>query len=388
MRILHISNTGYPLMSGLELFVFNLSKYQSAKGHKIYYICNSYNKYKKREVVKNINFIRYSDFGLPKILYICRPINTISITQLSIPLIKRENIDLIHIHDYFHTGIAMLLINKLTKVPFIYSEYGSIREIEKPLYIKSLEQAIIKKIISNSRYTIAVDIDIYNKLTTILNDEYNDDISNKIHLITTGIDTNHYSPNVKIKNKMRETYGVEDKFVVLFLGKFNKLKGIDILAKSIPLICKRCPNIVFILVGYGPLENYLKNYVKKFGLEDKIIFTGRVSNPEDYFNMADIYIYPSPIGVFSSLSFLGAMATGVPSIVTKSADAQEYFKDYKDLIYLEKPVTEKKIAEKVIELYENKKLQKILKINSRKIIKREFDEKIMFDKIMKLYSEI
>jgi len=41
MKILHISNTRYPLMPGLELFIFNLLEYHSAKGYKAYHICNS-----------------------------------------------------------------------------------------------------------------------------------------------------------------------------------------------------------------------------------------------------------------------------------------------------------------------------------------------------------
>jgi glycosyltransferase involved in cell wall biosynthesis len=49
-----------------------------------------------------------------------------------------------------------------------------------------------------------------------------------------------------------------------------------------------------LLVGGGPQEALIKNKTNELGLEQQVIFTGRVPHDQvqDYYNQVDIFVYP------------------------------------------------------------------------------------------------
>ena len=71
-----------------------------------------------------------------------------------------------------------------------------------------------------------------------------------------------------------------------------------------------------ILVGNGPEESKLKDFVKKQGLEAKVHFAGYVANPAPYYQAFDVFVLSS-ITEGIPLSILEAMASHVPVVSTR-----------------------------------------------------------------------
>ena len=66
------------------------------------------------------------------------------------------------------------------------------------------------------------------------------------------------------------------------------------LLEALPSILQKQPDIRLLLVGGGPQEILLKQKVQELGLEQQVIFTGRIRHErvQDYYKQVDIFIYP------------------------------------------------------------------------------------------------
>lgn len=128
------------------------------------------------------------------------------------------------------------------------------------------------------------------------------------------IDITKYKP---IGDKLRQKYNIENKPILLTISRLVKRKGIDLVIKSLPAVWRQIPDLVYVVVGEGEERSNLENTKKDVTLEqrspqateaigssifemdsigrlpspeatadslqnDKIIFTGAVSDEEKY----------------------------------------------------------------------------------------------------------
>lgn len=115
----------------------------------------------------------------------------------------------------------------------------------------------------------------------------------KVTIINNAIDVDKFKYNEEIRNKIREQLNIENKLVIGHVGRFVKQKNhtflIDIFAK----VYEENNNAVLILIGDGPLENEIKEKVKKLNLQDVIIFLGIKDNVNEYMQAMDVFLFPS-----------------------------------------------------------------------------------------------
>jgi glycosyltransferase involved in cell wall biosynthesis len=119
---------------------------------------------------------------------------------------------------------------------------------------------------------------------------------------------------------------------VLYIGRLTVTKNIDLLIKAIPL-CKR-KDFELIIAGsdFGTLK-LLKKLVKKFHIEDRVTFTGRISELKKLQLLSEsmIFVHPSLEDIFS-LSLVEAVGVGIPSIAFGVEANPEIFEDNCGLI--------------------------------------------------------
>ena len=112
-------------------------------------------------------------------------------------------------------------------------------------------------------------------------------------VIYNGIDIQKFTPNLNIRNAIREELNCKDKFVVGNIGRFEKQKNQIFLIDIFNEILKKDKNSVLLLFGEGKLEKKLKDKVKKLDIEDKVMFLGIKNNIQDYINAFDAFVLPS-----------------------------------------------------------------------------------------------
>ena len=87
-------------------------------------------------------------------------------------------------------------------------------------------------------------------------------------------------------------------------------------------------NVIFKILGSGPLEKELKLKARSLKLEARVEFLGEISHAElpPYLHDADIFIRPS-LSEGQGVSFMEAMAAGLPVIATPVGGIPDFLKD-------------------------------------------------------------
>jgi len=212
----------------------------------------------------------------------------------------------------------------------------------------------------------------------------------KVSVVLGGVDCETFRPFAE-RDEFRKALGVEDKFVLLALGRFDKRKGFDDAIKALTYL-KDIDDVVLLIVGMGSERTYLEELTKSLALMNKVRFLGFVSSDSliKIYNAADLFVAP-----FKSLGrdmegfplvVQEAQACGVPVVSTFSAGVPELIEDNSSG-FLVPESSPQSLAQKIHELYENEKLRKRMGQNARKRAEALLDWAITVSKIENLFRE-
>jgi len=181
----------------------------------------------------------------------------------------KDDIDIIHTFGIrsFQSYIAAI-ISKKKKIPLIISDQSGLTThpdlIEKGILFRMLyfcQKPFLNYIIKQSSKIIVAneyESKIFEKFASKL----------KITIVKNGIDLDELVSN----NDFKKKYNIDQKFI-LFLGRFNKVKGVDVLINSIKILKEKneITNYKFLILGvdFG-YEKEMENLIQKFKLENII----------------------------------------------------------------------------------------------------------------------
>ncbi|MBA3788993.1 glycosyltransferase family 4 protein [Patescibacteria group bacterium] len=106
------------------------------------------------------------------------------------------------------------------------------------------------------------------------------------------------------------------KYNLVFAGRLIERKGIITLLDAFAQILKFNNDIHLWILGDGELRKEVEKKIDNFKIDKSVSVVGLVQNPYDYFNMADICIFPSHQGDGLMGTVLESMAAGKPVITT------------------------------------------------------------------------
>ncbi|MGG4146297.1 glycosyltransferase family 4 protein [Paenibacillus algorifonticola] len=151
----------------------------------------------------------------------------------------------------------------------------------------------------------------------------------KTEPIFSGIDPDSYHPiwtsrGLQLRNQMREKYGVQNKKVILFVGRLSVKKGPHLLIEAMDRVLDEHPDAVLVIVGG---KWFSDNTVDSYGqwllklaepYRSRVIFTKFVQADEiqNYFSMGDVFVCSSQWQEPLARVHYEAMAAGVPVITT------------------------------------------------------------------------
>jgi len=138
----------------------------------------------------------------------------------------------------------------------------------------------------------------------------------RITVIPNAVDANAFQFGVQADPELRRSLGLDGKTVLGFAGSFYGYEGLDLLLGAAQRMLPRHPELRVLLVGGGPQEANLKQQVVAAGLQQQVVFTGRVPHAQvqRYYELIDVLAYPRlPIRLtelVTPLKPLEAMAQG------------------------------------------------------------------------------
>ena len=118
--------------------------------------------------------------------------------------------------------------------------------------------------------------------------------ANKVTVIPNAVDVEAFALAQPPDLALQARWGLAGRTVIGFIGSFYAYEGLDLLVQAMPRLLQQRPNACLLLVGGGPQEDTLKAQVQALGLQNAVVFTGRVphSAVSRYYDLVDVLAYP------------------------------------------------------------------------------------------------
>jgi phosphatidylinositol alpha-1,6-mannosyltransferase len=154
---------------------------------------------------------------------------------------------------------------------------------------------------------------------------------------------------------IRDGHRLAGRFVLLSVGRLVEHKGHDVVIRALPRAARSLPNLVYLIVGSGPDETRLRSLAREVGVEDSVVFCGRVSEAElvAYYNSCDAFIMmsrelPDDVEGFG-IVFMEAAACGKPTIGGLSGGVRDAVVDG-ETGFLVEPTDVEAVADAIVRL--------------------------------------
>lgn len=237
--------------------------------------------------------------------------------------IMKEDFDVCHIHLSTASNICPILEAKRAKIPVVIAHSHS-SKVEGSLYPKVLHiinREKLKKldILRFACSKAAGNFAFKNAEFTVMNN---------------GIDTARFDYNEASREKIRKELNVGDDFVVGQVGRLVPVKNHRFTVELFEKLQKNCPESRLLIVGDGPLEEQIKTKTKELVISDKVIFTGNVRNPEEYFQAMDCLMIPSLFEGFP-LTVVEGICSGLCCFVSDKVPGEVKISDLVEFIPLD-----------------------------------------------------
>jgi len=202
----------------------------------------------------------------------------------------------------------------------------------------------------------------------------------KMHIIPAGID---YTQLTDFKGKFASRAFNSKDFNIIFVGRLEWLKGVDILIRAI-LKCDFAGNVY--IVGSGPQKEDLENLARESGLSGRVLFLGWVSYESvlDYYLASQLFIHPARWPEPLSRTILDAMALGLPVIVSDCGGSPWAIQDA-GMVF--RPGEVNDLADKIMSVYKNPSLAEDMSKKARNRAK-DFDCTHTIPELIKVYRSL
>ena len=178
------------------------------------------------------------------------------------------------------------------------------------------------------------------------------------------------------------------------MGRLAEKKGVNYLIESMPIVLKGMHDSKLIIVGDGPEKEKLVELTKTLNLKDNVAFVGSLMNEDlpKYYATADVFVGPSIVtktGDTEGLGvvFLEAIASGTCVIGSNVGGIPDIIINNKTGILVEEK-NPYQLASAIVNLMENKMLQKKLIKNAISRIKNAYSWDKVAEKFAEVYNKI
>lgn len=382
MKILHVLDHSIPLHSGYTFRTRSILREQRKKGWETCHITGyKHNQAvgKALDSVETVDGLRF--YRTPAYLEALGKLPVINQMLIVKGLEKRlrevallEKPDIIHAHSPALNGLAAVNVGKQLGIPVVYEirafwedaavDHGTAKEGDLRYSLtRQLETKVIKRA---------------DAVTTICEGLRNDITARgvpegKITVIPNAVDIEKFDVIKEPKASLIQTLGLEDAFVIGFIGSFYAYEGLGLILDAAECLKSQVPNLKVLLVGGGPEEQRLKALVETKQLQNQVIFTGRVPHDvvNDYYSVIDVLAYPRLsmrlTELVTPLKPLEAMAQERLFVASDVGGHKELVEDSVNGILFEAG-NPQSLADKISLLAQDEALRAALKKNGRQFV--------------------
>lgn len=208
----------------------------------------------------------------------------------------------------------------------------------------------------------------------------------KVYLISNGIEDEGVMLSQSEKEQLkRKLFFTKNEQIILYVGRLDPLKGIDILIEAFQFVVASEPQCRLVIAG-DSIDEFISKYDNKHA--EKIVFTGRLSKRElyDYYKIADVGVLPSFIEQ-CSYTAMEMLMFGIPLITSTAIGLNEMLDDSFDKFDIE---VYRKDTDKAVKHLSKLILQCLDAPSSKSFYRKVFLDKyqrgIVIPKVLELYD--
>ena len=301
-------------------------------------------------------------------------------------IIQKKKLNHVLVGHILPLGIITWLFSFFEKLQYSVILHGMDLEYSQ----KNFRKRLISKIILKKAKTIIC----VNSYTAKRVCKFYPAFSNKIIIANPGFDGQFYfnhKPQIQAKKlEIQKKLNLENKIVLLSLGRLVRRKGHDMVMRSLPEVLKEIPSLVYIIAGKGDDQEYLEHISNDLGLRDNILFINNIDeiNKWAYLDLADIFIMPSrdidgDVEGFG-IVYLEAGFCAKPVIAGDCGGVGDVICDLKNGL-LVNGESKEEIKESILKLAKNQDLRNKLGENGRQKVLEKFRWE---DQVRKIYESV
>ena len=330
MNIALFSETYPPDINGVATSTQALFNVLNAHGHHAYVVTTQLTD-KEKEVTFFDNIIRIPGIEF-KQLYGYRIAGIYNPQAMKI--IKRLKLDVIHVQTEAGIGIFGKTVARALELPIVYT-YHTMYEDYTYYVTRGRIEGFARQVVRNfSRGEAEKATEFITPSEKVKDIIRSYGYEGYINVVPTGIDFSRFEASKINHEKLiefKKNHQLEDKFILLSLGRVAKEKSIDVLLQGYAEYLKtETVPTHFLVVGLGPALEDLKQLAHQLKIADHVSFLGPVS-PDDtpfYYHLADLFISAS-ISETQGLTFMEAMAAGKMLLARYDENLADVIKDGK-----------------------------------------------------------
>lgn len=292
MRVLHISLD--TAMGGIESFLLNV--YNLIDRDKVQFDFIEYG-----ETERDFDF-RYTNLGARIYKLPDRRRHPLLSSEKLKEILKEEKYQVVHIHKNSLSDISAIKVCQNAGVPQIIVHSHNTNRDNKIIVL--LHKINRKKLdlVGVSRFACS------GKAA-----EWLFGTAKGVAIVKNGIDTKKFGFDPVKRDEKRSKLKLNGCIVIGSVGRLTEQKNPLFLLEVVRELSD--DNIRLLWVGDGELRNTMEKRAIEYGIRDKIVFTGAVPNPEDYYQAMDIFVMPSLYEGFP-IAAVEAQCAGLPMILS------------------------------------------------------------------------
>ncbi|MGF3554983.1 MAG: glycosyltransferase [Thermoplasmatota archaeon] len=367
MRILLATESYFPNIDGGAVAQHNLAHALKKRGHIVGIIAPSFSYKSKIEkddgtIIYRTKAVKLLGYMNGRYFFSLFPFFEVR------KIIKKFKPDIINICSPYPISICVLLWARKYNIPLI----GSIHILPQNMLAPFSNLKIYNILKKYSWRYLVYFFNLFDMVTiptkTGLNMYKKRGLKTEIISISNGLKTEVFNPHNN-GEYLRKRFNLPDKKIVLFTGRINEEKNLDVLIKAIPFVIEKI-DAHFLLCGSGgEYKKSLMNLAKELGVEKNTTFIDFL-DWKDYpniYSIADVFAIPSE-SELQSIVTLEALASGLPVVVVNKGALPELASLNNGFVF--EPKDSRQMADYIVKILMDEKLKKDMGLNSLKLIKK------------------
>jgi N-acetyl-alpha-D-glucosaminyl L-malate synthase BshA len=301
----------YPTFGGSGVIATELGQALAARGHRVHLLSTKLPA--RLRPVEGLTFHRVQVVSYPLFEY---PPYTLALATKIADVIRRESIDLVHVHYAIPHSIAALLGQEMAscRVKIVTTLHGTDAQL---IGLEPSYWEITRYGMARSSGLTAVS----HSLAETSKREFR--LDREVRVIPNFVDTRTFRR--RRDARLRRKLARSDEKIVVHLSNFREIKRPWEVIEIFRGIVDELPARLY-MVGEGPARKRAEQTAQRLGLDDRVHFISFVEQVQDWLAQADLLLHPSEMESFGLVP-LEAMSCGVPVIGYRVGGLPEVVED-------------------------------------------------------------